>query len=174
MNIFDQVVRYKQGPDDTVLKIEPDLASSWEISDDGLVHTFHLREGGQFHKGYGELTSEDVVFTIERAKDPESGSAFSSDLQVIESIEAVDRYTVRMTLAYPYSDFFNAILAWRPGFIVCKKAVLEKGSLDFKTDPIGTGPYSFSSRVAGVSLTLKASKEPRSKLRGVERRNLQV
>src|SRR5690606_27354305 len=62
INVFNGLVRYKLG----TLEVEPDLATSWEMSEDGRTWTFQLREGVQFHKGYGEFTAEDVKFTFDR------------------------------------------------------------------------------------------------------------
>ena len=64
--IYSGLVQFKLGSWD----IEADLAESWEISDDGLTITFKIKEGIQFHRGYGEVTSEDVKFSFERIIDP--------------------------------------------------------------------------------------------------------
>ena len=61
--IFNGLVRFKPGSTDPA-SIEPDLAESWEASDDKLVWTFHLRKGVQWQKGYGEMTADDVVFDL--------------------------------------------------------------------------------------------------------------
>lgn len=65
---------------ETLLKFDkdrnliPSLAESWEVSDDKKTYTFHLRKGVQFHRGYGEFTSADVAYTLERLSDPEVGA----------------------------------------------------------------------------------------------------
>src|SRR5690606_6059460 len=69
--VYNGLVRYKPG----TTEIEPDLAESWSHSEDGLTYTFHLRQGVQWHKGYGELTAQDVVDHYLRIKDPETGSS---------------------------------------------------------------------------------------------------
>ena len=61
----------------------PDLARDWTISPDGKSITFRLREGVQWHKGYGEVTAEDARFTYERLKDADSGSIFVDLYKVI-------------------------------------------------------------------------------------------
>jgi len=60
--------------------------------------TFHLRKGVQFHEGWGELTAEDVKFTIEINARPNSTNLRSSDLRKIASIDIKDRYTVVLNL----------------------------------------------------------------------------
>ncbi|MFQ6185668.1 ABC transporter substrate-binding protein, partial [Sinorhizobium meliloti] len=93
--IFGGLVRFAPGTTDPA-SIEPDLAESWESSPDKLVWTFKLRKGVQFHHNYGEVTAEDVVFSLQKAADPER-SAFATDYASFDKIEAVDPYTVRIT-----------------------------------------------------------------------------
>ncbi len=149
--VFNGLVRFKPGDMDPE-KIEPDLAKSWEVSSDGLEWTFHLREGVQFHPfpghpdGY-EMTSEDVVFSIKRAANPEH-SAYAGGYDNLESVEALDRYTVKLTLEKPVPSLPGLVSDYSGGFIVSKKAVEELGD-DFTTHPVGTGPFVFDSYVPG-------------------------
>ena len=68
--MFNALVRFPPGSIDPA-KIEPDLAESWESSADKKTWTFHLRHGVQFHGGYGEMTADDVVFSLKKAANPE-------------------------------------------------------------------------------------------------------
>lgn len=147
--IYNGLVRYEVGGLDVV----PDLATGWEVSDDGLTYTFELREGVMWHDGYGELTADDVVYSIERIKANETASRFQQDLDIIESVEAVDDHTVRFTLKTPFSDFIPAVLAFRPGWLVNQQAVEERGET-FGVDPVGTGPYQFESWSRGSEIVL--------------------
>ncbi len=97
--IFGGLVRFPPGSADPT-KIEGDLAESWVRSPDGLTWTFKLRKGVQFHRGYGEATAEDAVYSLARAADPKR-SSFSSSFQQFQKVEAVDPYTVRITLKTP-------------------------------------------------------------------------
>ena len=63
--------------------IEGDLAESWKSSPDGKQWTFNLRKGVQFHSGYGEVTAEDVVYSLQRAGNPKT-SAFAADFAPFE------------------------------------------------------------------------------------------
>ena len=67
--MFDGLVRFPPGSIDPA-KIEPDLAERWEASADQKTWTFHLRRGVQFHGGYGEMTADDVVFSLKRRPTP--------------------------------------------------------------------------------------------------------
>jgi len=144
------LVKYKAGSLDVV----PDLATDWKISDGGKVYTFNLRKGVKWHKGFGELTAEDVVYSIGRIKDPATKSRFQADVDVIDKVEAPDKYVVRFTLKNPFSPFLGAILAFRPGWILNKKAVEERGD-QFGMNPVGCGPYVFDTWSRGTEVVLK-------------------
>jgi peptide/nickel transport system substrate-binding protein len=147
--IFNGLVRYRPGdinPD----YIEPDLAESWEVSEDGLVWTFHLRQGVYFHpfpghpEGY-ELTAEDVVYSLEKSADP-ARSAYAGEYAGMEFV-AVDPLTVQIRLEQALSPglFLPKVVDYAGGFIVCKRALEENGDEWFRTHPVGTGPFMFSS-----------------------------
>lgn len=138
--IFNFLVAYTPGTSNIV----PDLASKWDISPDGKVYTFYLRQGVQFHKGYGEFTSEDVKYQFERIIDPTAKSMWQSRFNMIERIETPDKYTVKFNLKNPYAPFLSLLAGFRGGPIASKKAVMERGK-DFPLNPIGTGPYVFES-----------------------------
>ncbi len=147
--LYNGLLRFAPGG----VTVEPDLATEWSISEDGLVYTFNLRQGVQFHKGYGELTSADVAFSLNRVSDPELASPFAGDVEIISSIETPDPYTVIITLSEPFSPFVGAVLAFRSGWIVSQKAVEEKGA-EWPNDPIGSGPYQWEGRSVGTDVTL--------------------
>ena len=154
--IFNGLVRYPPG---NQVDFEPDLAVAWEVSEDGKVWTFYLRQGVMFHPWDGrpgyELTSEDVVYSLEKAADP-ARSAFAAEYKGL-SFEAVDRYTVRITLEKPLSPilFLAKVANNQGGFIVCKRALEEKGIHWFKTHPVGTGPFMFDSYIPKQKVVLK-------------------
>ncbi|CUX71250.1 polyamine ABC transporter substrate-binding protein (plasmid) [Agrobacterium tumefaciens] len=151
--MFNGLVRFPPGSADPT-KIEPDLAEKWETTPDGLVWTFHLRNGVKFHGDYGTVTSEDVVYSLERAKNPKT-SSFSNDFTEVKSIEAIDPLTVKITLNSPVPGFLGLIANYHGGNIISKKAA-EKLGADFKLRPIGTGPFMFENAVTQQSVTLKA------------------
>src|SRR5512139_2461195 len=136
--MFNALVRFKPVDVNPEL-IEPDLAERWERSKDGLVWTFYLRKGVKFHKGYGELTSEDVKFSLEKAAN-KATSGFAADYAALGKVEAIDKYTVRLTFKNPIPSVLGILANYHGGYIVSKKAVEEKKD-NFKFDPIGTGPF---------------------------------
>jgi peptide/nickel transport system substrate-binding protein len=152
-NIYSGLVRWKIG----TAEIEPDLATDWAYSDDGLELTFTLREGVQFHNGYGEVTSEDVKFSFERIMAADSGSPFQETMSIIKEVQAPDPYTVKLILNETSATLLSDILPYRPGYVVSKKAVEEMGAEQFGLTPIGSGPFVFTEWTPGVEVVLSAN-----------------
>ena len=135
--------------------VEPDLAESWSMSPDGMLWTFKLRKGVQFHKGYGEMTAEDVKFSFERQIKRAPGTRFSEILEPIKGIEVLDPYTVQFQLKAFDPIFLLRMVGYQQGYIVSKKAV-EKSPDQFKWNPVGTGPYYFDRHSPREKVVLKA------------------
>ncbi len=143
-NVFEGLTRF--APDGSIL---PALARSWGVERDGKVYVFHLREGVTFHDG-SAFDASDVVFTLDRARAEDSTNAQKVLFQRIESVEAVDPQTVRVTLKAPDGNFpFK--MAWGDAVMV------DPASVDqLATHPIGTGPFQFAQWVQGDRVTLTA------------------
>ncbi len=143
MNVYDGLVRYTDG----TLEVEPGLAESWTISDDGLVYTFKLRDGVTFHDGT-PLNAEAVKFNFDRMLDEnhpyhDTGPfPLSFFFSAIESVAALDDSTVEFTLNAPYAPFLSN-LAYPTGLIVSPEAVKAHGK-DFGRNPAGTGAFQFA------------------------------
>lgn len=152
--MFNALVRFPPGSSSPA-DIEPDLAEGWETSDDGRVWTFKLRDDVQFHGGYGSMTAEDVVFSLERAKNPDT-SSFASDYAAFETIEAIDTATVRITLSEPVPGFLGLVANYHGGNVLSMKAAEEMGA-DFNAKPIGTGPFMFDEAVTQQHVRLLAN-----------------
>jgi peptide/nickel transport system substrate-binding protein len=153
--MFNGLVRFKPGTMDPE-QIEPDIAERWESSPDKLTWTFHLRKGVQFNNGFGELTAEDVAFSLKRAADPKI-SSFSSDYASIESVEAPDPATVRIKLKHQVPTLLGVLTNFQGGNIVSKKAVEQLGD-DYRVKGVGTGPFALEDYKANQQLTLAANK----------------
>lgn len=154
--MFNGLVRFKPGSIDPN-SIEPDLAEKWTTSPDGKVWTFQLRKGVKFHGDYGELTAQDVVFSIQRAMNPKT-SAFSSEFAEVKAVEAVDPYTVKITLTEPVPFFLGRVSNYHAGMIVSKKAAEALGE-KFMTNPIGTGPFMFEEYKSKQYVSCTANKQ---------------
>lgn len=149
-NIFEKILEYEPG----TTELRPGLATDWSFNDEGTELTLPLREGVQFHKGYGELTAEDVKFHFDRLNDPESGSTQLATLEQIgfQQAEVINDYEVRLVtdgpaLSLPY------LIADDLGKIPSADAVDEKGE-DFAFDPIGAGPFQFEEFVPETKTVL--------------------
>lgn len=139
--LYNGLVKYKEGS----WKIAPDLAESWEVAPDGKSVTFKLRKGVQFHKGYGEMTAEDVKFSLERIIDPNAKSPEKGQWKLLEKVDIIDKYTVKIVLKDIMPTLFDAVLPMNSGYIVSKKAAEELGREKFSVNPVGTGPYALKS-----------------------------
>ena len=154
--MFNGLVRYKPGSAD-LGTLEPDLAEKWVRSADGLVWTFTLRKGVKFHRGYGELSADDVVFSLNRAADVKA-SSFSADYRSFAKVEAVDPLTVRITLKEPVPSLLHLVANYHGGNIVSKKAVEQLGD-DFRLKAIGTGPFMVDEYKPKESIAFVANKD---------------
>lgn len=151
--MFGGLVRFAPGSTDPA-QIEGDLAESWEVSDDNLVWTFALREGVQWHHGYGEVTADDVVFSLTKSADS-ARSAFASDYSAIDSVEALDPHTVRITLARQIPSVLGLLANYAGGFLISQAAYEERGDA-FSRQPVGFGPFQLDRIEPGVAVHFTA------------------
>ncbi len=118
-------------------KLEPGLAEKWEVSQDGLTYTFHLRDA-QFSDG-SPITAADVAFSLERIHSDKK-SAYPAPLGAVDSIKAGDDRTVVVTLKSPFAPFLGNVEIWNMG-IVSKADVEKRGEDAFVKAPLTSGPY---------------------------------
>jgi len=129
-----------------------DLAESWEISDDGMTYTFHLRKGVQWHDG-NPFTADDVVYSIERMTSKDTTvSRISANFAAYESVAKVDDYTVTIKTAYPSPGFLLQLAGPYAAIFAKHMAGTDGQSTDFL---MGTGPFMFDELVPDVSYKLK-------------------
>ena len=142
-NVYEGIVSR-----DSDNKVQPGLAKSWDISDDGLTYTFHLNENMTFSNG-DKLDAEDVAWSVNELK---AKQYYNYDqVKSLKSAEAVDANTVKLTLSEPDSNMLW-YLAGRPGLVYDKDA-----KWDEKTEALGSGPYTVASFDASDKLVLKAN-----------------
>jgi peptide/nickel transport system substrate-binding protein len=141
-NVFEGLTRIDRNG-----KVQPALAASWDISEDGKTYLFHLQSGVTFHNGT-TFSSSDVKFSFDRARGEASVNPQKGLFEPIDTIEAPDPTTVKITLKRPTGAFlFN--LGW-PAAIIVSPSSAETN----KTEPVGTGPFKFSNWMKGSSLEL--------------------
>jgi peptide/nickel transport system substrate-binding protein len=141
-NVFEGLTRF--AADGSVV---PGLAEAWDISDDGLEYTFHLRDGVTFHDAT-VMDAEDVKFSLDRARGDDSTNAQKGLFASIASVDVVDPLTVKVTLSEPTGSFlFN--MAWGDAVIVAPDSI--EG---IANNPIGTGAFKFANWVQGDRIEL--------------------
>jgi peptide/nickel transport system substrate-binding protein len=148
--MFNGLVKY-----DTDLSIIGDLAESWDISEDGLVITFHLRKGVKWTDG-AEFTADDVKFGFDTITDKKTPTAYSEDFLQVKKAEVPDKYTFRVTYEKPFAP---ALASWGD-LVVLPRHLLEGKDLtksEFGRDPVGMGPYKLTNWTPGQELTLDSN-----------------
>ena len=158
VNVYDGLTRYRDG----TLEVEPSLAESWEISEDGKTYTFKLRSGVKFHDG-SDFNAEAVKFNFDRMLKEdhpfhETGPFplaffFSS----VEEVNVIDDLTVEFKLNAPYAPFLSN-LAYPTGLIVSPAAVEEYGK-DFGRHPSGTGAFKFEEWEANAKVVVSRNED---------------
>ncbi|MBK90768.1 MAG: ABC transporter substrate-binding protein [Chloroflexi bacterium] len=151
------------------LDIIPDLAKSWEVSDDGKTYTFNLRNGIKFSNG-DPVTAEDFKWSIERASNPDTGSMNAEvylgdilgvkevvesggELKEIKGLNVIDDKTLEITIDEP-KTYFLAKLTYPTAFVLNKNYVEKQGE-DWIDNPVGTGPFVLTEYQIGQTLKLK-------------------
>ncbi len=146
--IFNGLTKY-----DKDLRIVGDLAKSWDISKDGRQIIFHLRKGVKWQDGV-EFTADDVLFTYKTVIDPKVATPYSSNYGPVDKVEAIDKYTVKVTYKEPFAP---ALESWGMGII--PKHLLDGKDIntdEFNRRPIGTGPYKLKEWITGQRIVLDA------------------
>jgi peptide/nickel transport system substrate-binding protein len=149
---------------DEKLNIVPSLATRWEISDDRLTYTFHLRNDIFFHddpcfvNGKGRrLTAKDVEYSFYRIIDKQTASPgswiFNRKVDSLQPFKAIDDTTFQVYLLRPYHPILG-ILSMQYCSVVPEEAVKKYGN-DFRRHPVGTGPFQFVAWEEGQALVMK-------------------
>lgn len=146
-SVYDTLV-YQTADGDFV----PGLATEWEISDNGLVYTFHLRQDVTFHDGT-PFNAEAVKFNLNRIADPETKSQKAAlMLGPYDHCDVVDEYTVKVFFREPYAPFLDSLSQVYLG--MASPTAVEKWGADYQMHQVGTGPFMFKEYVPKDHLTL--------------------
>jgi peptide/nickel transport system substrate-binding protein len=143
--IHSTLLRYKVGPEIApgTFTVEPHLAERWEEPDD-LTYVFHLRRGVTWHNkpplNGRELVADDVKFTFDRFLN-EKANVLREQLEPVERIEVVDRYTVKFVLKEPFVWLPNRLADASGMWIIAPEVVEKFGDLKKPESAIGTGPF---------------------------------
>jgi len=156
-NIFEGLVEFKSG----TTEIEPCLATSWEVSEDGKEITFHLREGVKFHDGT-DFNADAVIFSFARQYDtnhpyyqygewPYWGWMYGD----IDKVEKIDDYTVKIVMKNINASIMTSFAMFTVNIVSPTNA--EKYKEDAFKNPCGTGPFKFVEWVKDDHITLEAN-----------------
>jgi len=138
---------------DKDLAVVPGLAESWDISDDGLSYTFHLREGVTFHDG-SAMDAEDVAASIRRVQSEEIASPLASRVSPITGINVIDPMTIEFTLDAPFAPILTSLSS-----IAIVPAEFESDPEGLQQSPDGTGPFKFAEWQPNGFLSLNKNEE---------------
>ena len=130
---------------DENLNIMPELAKSWTISEDGLTYKFELRDDAYFHdnkifKTKHQLTAQDVEFSLKRLTDPNLASPGSWIMKPVESITTLSDFSLEIKLNQNFPAFLG-LLSMKYCSVIPEE--VETENIDFRTNPIGSGPFQF-------------------------------
>ncbi len=171
-NVQCMIFSYLVIPDEK-MEYVGDLAESWDISDDGKVYTFHLKQGVKWHDGE-DFNADDVVFTLTSLAAPTyNGGSDSRVMSIVgapeyqageadsvEGIKKIDDYTVELTLETPNAAFLsNMYTNILPEHILAGEDPAQWGQDDFNRAPIGTGKYKFVEWNAGQYISLERNED---------------
>ena len=132
--------------------IQPVLAESWDVSEDGTEYTFHLRQGITFHNGE-PFTADDVIATWQYGKGEES--KWKDKYEIAVTVDKIDDYTVKITTDGPNPEFLSVLHDY---WAIIPNEYMEEVGLDgFQEHPIGTGPFMFVEWERGDHITYKAN-----------------
>lgn len=142
-NLFEGLVK-----PDSEGNLVPAVASDYNVSDDGKVYTFILREGIKFHNG--ELvTVSDIKYSIDRCADTTNGEPLVSAYSIIDSVKIVDDSTVEIVLSESNTEFLGYMTT----------AIIPEDYTDQDTKPVGTGPFKFISRSPQENIILEKNED---------------
>ncbi|MFT6090919.1 ABC transporter substrate-binding protein [Sulfitobacter sp.] len=165
-SLYDGLMDYEPGTTD----LRPGLAESYDISDDGMVFTFKLREGVKFHNGR-VMTAEDVKYSLDRVTDPKTqspGAGFfgsiagydavsSGEVTGLSGVKVVDDQTVEITLSRPDATFLH-VMGLNFASVVAKEAV-EAAGADFGKTAMGTGAFKLADWTIGQKLVFAKNED---------------
>ena len=155
-HVYDNLVQYN--PFEPTDEIVPDLAESWDVSEDGLVFTFHLHDHVTWTDGE-PFTAADAFFSLERMVEegkprPRAGLI----RQYYESSRVVDDHTIEVTLKFPAAAFLN-VLGMEYVKILPRHVVEAGVNIDLGENMVGTGPYKFVKYVKGNRLEFEKNED---------------
>ena len=141
---------------------QAELFTDWEVAEDGLTWTFNIRKGVPFHKGYGEMTADDVIWFFHEFGKPESLNGHARHVRRLlldpegTPLEKVDDYTVTASTSVPHFDMLLRLARPNIGAITSKRQAEELGDEEAALDGAATGPWEIVEHLSGSYWRMKA------------------
>lgn len=151
--IYEGLVTFRPG----TWQVVNNLAETFEPSADGLKYHFTLKKGIEWQKGYGEVRASDVKYSYERIAGltkPNLHSPYQGDWSALDTVQVTGPYEGTIILKQPFAPIMHSTLPASSGKVLPQKAVEALGKR-FATNPVGSGPYEFSSWVPNQHTILK-------------------
>jgi peptide/nickel transport system substrate-binding protein len=151
-NVYEGLTKYN----DKTTAIEPSLATSWDVSADGLTYVFQLRQGVKFHDG-SPFNAEAAKASIDRQLPPNDTSNMpyaEFTFGYVKSIEATSEYVLTIYLTQPCTPFLANLAMTLAAPIASPTAIGKSATGNLNENPVGTGPYKFVSWEKGVSVKI--------------------
>jgi peptide/nickel transport system substrate-binding protein len=150
-NLFNSLVTVTPPPE---FKVQPELAKSWEILDDGRTYVFHLQEGVSFHDGT-DFDAQAAKWNFDRILSPEVNSWVRPYYEDIDQVEAVDKYTLRVRMKEPSGALLTTLAGYFQGIPMASPKSFEIYGEEWVRHPSGTGPYSLKEWIPGEHVILE-------------------
>jgi peptide/nickel transport system substrate-binding protein len=150
-NLFNSLVTLTPAPE---FKVEPELAKSWEVLDEGRTYVFHLQEGVSFHDG-SDFDAQAAKWNFDRVLNPAVNSWVRPYYEDIDQVEAVDKYTLRVRMKEPYGALLTALAGYFQGIPMASPKSFEIYGEEWVRHPSGTGPYRLKEWTPGEHVVLE-------------------
>jgi peptide/nickel transport system substrate-binding protein len=134
--------------------IIPDMATSWDVKDDGRTYVFHLHRGITFHDGTAADAAA-VKWNLEYILDPANTADTRVFFKPVAAVEAVDDTTLHIRLKEPSADFLMVLGGYYTGFLVASPTAVQRWGKDYKFHPVGAGPFKFVEWTPGQQIILE-------------------
>lgn len=144
--IFERLISF-----DKDMNVIPQLATSWEASDDAKTFTLHLREGVKFHDGE-EFNAAAAKANLDRLADQSQNLAKNSLFKVVDKVETPDDYTVVIKLKEAFGAMINTLA--HPSVVMHSPKSIARPEAEVDKDPVGTGPFKFKQWIPGEKLVV--------------------
>ncbi|MFP9191147.1 ABC transporter substrate-binding protein [Natrialbaceae archaeon A-CW1-1] len=146
-----------QSPDGS--EFEPHLAVDHPEEIDETTYVVEIRDDVDFHGDWGQLTAEDVAYSINWVLDPDNASPNQSNVAYIDEAEATGEFEVTLHLEYPSGLMDRSLAHMNAAPVVCKEAAEEMGAEEFGQNPVGSGPFELENHDPSASVELVANED---------------